>query len=35
LKKRDRYQALSELALVDLDAWVKTAPLVASGAVSA
>lgn len=34
LKKRDRYQALSELALADLDAWVKSAPLVASGSVA-
>ena len=27
LKKRDRYQALSEKALVDLDAWLANAPL--------
>ncbi len=27
LKKRDRYQALSEQALVDLDAWLAVAPL--------
>lgn len=27
LKKRDRYQAMAEQALVDLDAWLATAPL--------
>ena len=27
LKKRDRYQALAERALVDFDAWLKSAPL--------
>ena len=27
LKKRDRYQALSERALIDLEAWLSTAPL--------
>ncbi len=27
LKKRDRYQALSEQALIDLDAWLAVAPL--------
>lgn len=31
LKKRDRYQALAERALVDLDAWLAAAPLARPG----